>query len=146
MTEAYNLPLIDSNILIYAYDRSEKTKNKIAAKLIKQCFERKTKYNLSVQNLSEFFVVVTKKIDMLLSKRDALEIINEIVEFDTWTILSIKPSSIILAIKISEEYNMSYWDSLLAATMKENGITTIYTENEKDFKIPWIKVINPFKK
>jgi hypothetical protein len=30
--------------------------------------------------------------------------------------------------------------------MKENGIDTIITENEKDFKkIPGIKVINPFK-
>ena len=83
---------------------------------------------------------------MLLSKRDALEIIREFTEFNAWTVLSIKPNSIVLATKISEEYNMSYWDSLLAATMKENGITTIYTENEKDFKVPWIKVINPFKK
>ncbi len=38
---------------------------------------------------------------------------------------------------------MSFWDSLLAATMKENNIFNIYTENIKDFKVPWINAINP---
>jgi predicted nucleic acid-binding protein len=32
-----------------------------------------------------------------------------------------------------EKYKMSFWDSLIAATMIENGILNIYTENSKDF-------------
>ncbi len=34
----------------------------------------------------------------------------------------------------------------LTILMRKNNIYTIITENEKDFKkIPWLKVINPFK-
>jgi predicted nucleic acid-binding protein len=42
-------------------------------------------------------------------------------------------------------YEVHYWDALIAATMRENNIFCIYTENG-DFKsIPWLKVINPFE-
>jgi predicted nucleic acid-binding protein len=41
----------------------------------------------------------------------------------------------------------NFWDALIVATMEENSIDTIITENEKDFKkVKWIKTINPFKK
>jgi len=37
------------------------------------------------------------------------------------------------------------FDLFLAATMFDNGVRTIYTENEGDFKgLPGIEVINPF--
>ena len=141
-----DLSLVDTNILVYAYDQSEKKKHEIAKELLKKCFEGKIKYALSTQNLSEFFVEIIKKIEFPLSKRDVSEIIKEIIEFDNLIILDIKPNTIISAVEISNKHDMSYWDSLLAATMKENGITEIYTENEKDFKLPWVKVVNPFKK
>jgi len=36
--------------------------------------------------------------------------------------------------------------ALLAATMKESGISKIYTKNTRDFdKVPWLEVINPFE-
>ena len=50
------------------------------------------------------------------------------------------------AAKICEENSMHYWDSLLAATMKQNGIFSIYTENTKDFKPKWLNAVNPFIK
>jgi predicted nucleic acid-binding protein len=44
-------------------------------------------------------------------------------------------------------YKIPFWDALIVATMEENSIDTIITENEKDFKkVKWIKTINPFKK
>jgi predicted nucleic acid-binding protein len=40
---------------------------------------------------------------------------------------------------------MHLWDAAIAATMKENDIFEIVTENVKDFKkIPQLKVSNPF--
>ena len=41
--------------------------------------------------------------------------------------------------------NINYWDAFIAATMIENKIFNIYTENTKDFlKIDGIKARNPF--
>lgn len=37
-----------------------------------------------------------------------------------------------------------FWDLLMAETMKEAGMRTIYTENVRDFEsIPWIEAVNP---
>jgi predicted nucleic acid-binding protein len=36
--------------------------------------------------------------------------------------------------------------ALIAATMQENNLKTIYTENIADFKkVPWLNVVNPLK-
>jgi predicted nucleic acid-binding protein len=57
-----------------------------------------------------------------------------------------KITTIKSAIDLSNENNMSFWDSLIAATMIENNIFNIYTENVKDFKISGINAVNPFAK
>ena len=106
------LALIDSNLLSYVFDRSEPEKRRICKELVADCWKGKLKYAVSVQNLSEFYVVVTRKIEHPIPEAVAKRFIH-------------------------------YWDALIAATMKENKIFCIYTENG-DFKsIPWLKVINP---
>jgi predicted nucleic acid-binding protein len=54
---------------------------------------------------------------------------------------------VLSAIRIHREFDVPYWDALIAATMRENGVTRIYTEDEKSFrKIPWLEVVNPLGK
>lgn len=139
-------PLLDTNILVYAFDKSEKKKHKISNKLLKRCFKGEKKFAVSVQNLSEFFEAVTKKHRKIVSKKDAKEIIKEMAMFYNLNIIKFDEKTVLSATEISEKYNMHYWDSLLAATMRENGISDICTENEKDFKVPWLRIINPFKR
>jgi predicted nucleic acid-binding protein len=51
----------------------------------------------------------------------------------------------LLTSKISKQHKIHFFDSLLAATMQENGISKILTENVKDFnKIAGIEAENPF--
>jgi len=141
-----NNSLIDSNILIYAYDLSEKTKNPIANKILKEAMEQKYEISLSTQNLSEFYFNATQKINPPIPKSEAAEIMKELTSFDNFHILKINSSTILKAINISIEYNLHYWDALIAATMQENSVFTIITENDKDFKkILWLTVKNPFK-
>ena len=137
--------LIDSNILVYAHDTSDIIKNKKSIKLLEDCWNDKNRFAISLQNLSEFYVVVTKKIKNPLEKNEAKKIIKEILEFKNWIKLTAKESTIIKAIELLEKHETNYYDSLIAATMLENGITKIYTENVKDFiRIKEIEVINPF--
>lgn len=134
--------LLDSNILIYNYDDADPKKHTAAKHLIDGCWDGKEKFAISTQNLSEFFSVTTTK--KFLAKKDAIRIISDIIEFPGWTKLEFSPRTVLEAAKISDEHDMSYWDSLLAATMKQNGIFNLYTENVKDFKVPWLSVVNPF--
>lgn len=138
--------LFDTNILVYAFDKSEYAKHKIASQLLFSYIESGNKFALSTQNLAEFFSIVTTKIKIPLDKTEAKSTIQEFIELENCSILQIKPSTIILGCEICANYNIDFWDSLLIATMKENGIFNIYTENIKDFKVPWINALNPFKK
>ncbi|WP_304840718.1 hypothetical protein [Methanocalculus sp.] len=45
---------------------------------------------------------------------------------------------------LEEQHKLHFWDALLVATMVENHIHTIYTEDAHFRKIPGITVINPF--
>lgn len=136
--------LVDSNILIYNFDTSEMIKHKIAKRLIDKCFKGEEKFAVSSQNLSEFFSVTTSK--KFLEKKEAIEIISKIIDFMNWIKIDFSHKTVLDAAVLSEEHNMSYWDSLLAATMRQNNIFNLYTENAKDFKLPWLNSVNPFEK
>ena len=137
--------LIDTNILVYAYDESEGKKHEICKRLIDECWRLREKYSISIQNLSEFYVVITKKVEKPVPMETAREIIGDIIEFQNWIVMDYDAHTILSAIEINMMYEVHYWDALIAATMRENKIFCIYTENG-DFKsIPWLKVINPFE-
>jgi predicted nucleic acid-binding protein len=103
--------------------------------------------SLSTQNLSEFYYNVTKKIKNPLGIIEAKEIISGLISLSNIKIIKINNNTVLNAIDISSEYNLSYWDALIVSVMKENNIYSIITENDKDFnKIPWLKVNNPFVK
>jgi predicted nucleic acid-binding protein len=139
------LVLIDSNILGYVFDESEPEKRRICVDLVSDCWKRKRELVVSVQNLSEFYVVVTKKISNPIPTKVARSFIELIIDFQSWHVINYNARTIISAIGISAKHDIHYWDALLAATMRENKIFSICTENENDFKkIPWIKIINPF--
>src|SRR3989338_4716487 len=100
MTEN-NIFLLDSNILI------------------DNCWDGKEKLALSTQNLSEFFSITTTK--KFLDKKDSIRIISDIIKFPGFVKIIFDHETVLEAAKISDEYKMSYWDSLLAATMKRTG-------------------------
>ena len=142
-----DIKLIDTNILVYAYDSSEKIKHKIAKNILKKCWNKEEIYALSVQNLSESFVIATKKIQNPVPIEEIEEDINDMISFSNFKILPISTNDISNAIKLVSQFKIDYWDSLIVSVMRENNINEIITENEKDFKkIPWIKIVNPFLK
>ena len=136
-----SLFLIDTNILVYAYEKEKDIKNKKAKELINKCWQNKINLIISNQNLAEFAFVATRKAK--LDHTQIKVIINDIINFNGFKKINYSSNTILSALNISNEFQISFWDSLLIATMKENNIFSLYTENVKDFKIPWLKVINP---
>jgi predicted nucleic acid-binding protein len=137
--------LVDTNILVYAHDTSNMDKHNIAKNLLASKLRSSKTLVISSQSLSEFFVVTTKKITNPLPASEVEKIISDIVNTSGWEKISYSSITVLRTIKMQIKYGKHYWDTLLTTTMLENGITTIYTENTKDFeKIPHIKAINPF--
>ncbi len=137
--------LIDTNILVYSLDRKNQLKHRIAEELLNKCWKRKTKYVISTQNLAEFFVVMTKKASPPIPDEDVEGIINDILSFSNWKVLSYNPKTLSRAMSLHKKTKKHFWDCLIAATMLENGIFQILTENVSDFKeIEGITAVNPF--
>ena len=144
MTEKPELQLIDTNILVYAYDRSDLEKHRLAEEIVKTAWINQNSV-LSIQNLAEFYSIITRKVQKPIAISKAKQIILDLIEgFET---LKYSEQTIISAIDNQLIYRIPFWDALIVATMEENSVDAIVTENEKDFKkVEWLKVINPFKK
>lgn len=134
--------LIDTTVLVYAYDNSDSRKHEVAKGLLKN-LQANGEGVLSIQNLVEFSRVLSEKSkppvphSKVRSYVLQLKALFEIIHYDETVVAE--------ALHISPSYSIHFFDALLAATMEMNFITEIITENESDFKkIPNIKVINPF--
>lgn len=137
--------LLDTNILAYAYDKSDPKRRKICERLVRSGFEGESPYYVSSQILGELYVVLTRNVAKPLPKEEAGLIVDAFVESPKWGKLSYNHLTVKHAVEDLRTINTSFWDIMIAETMKEAGVGTLYTENEKDFrKIPWLEVVNPF--
>lgn len=137
---------IDTNILVYAFDQSEPSKNKKAVELFEKCQAGRYRLAVSTQILSEFVRTVTKKIPEPLTVSETQRIVEHIIQLRQIPVFVIQPETILAAIQCHDTTGVSYWDCLIAETAKANGVYTILTENTKDFsKISGLKAKNPFQ-
>ena len=144
--EADNLGsfFFDTNILAYAFDQSEKKKRKICANLVRSAFQGESNSHLSNQILGELFVVLTKKVAKPLSKEEASTIVRGFIDSAKWKKVNYDHTTVRRALDDAENINVSFWDLLIAETMRDAGVIVLFTENIKDFgKVPWIKALNP---
>jgi predicted nucleic acid-binding protein len=137
--------VLDTNILAYAYDKSDPKRRKICERLVRSGFEGDSPYYVSGQVLGELYVVLTRSVTKPLPKEEAGLIVDAFVDSPNWGKLNYDHLTVKHALEDLRTINTSFWDIMIAETMKEAGIGTLYTENEKDFReIPWINVVNPF--
>ncbi|MBI4044561.1 MAG: PIN domain-containing protein [Candidatus Diapherotrites archaeon] len=134
--------LVDTNLLVYIIDKTEKHKYEKANKWIKSV-KSQDKYFVALQNLREFSNIARKK-----SGLSAEEITGFLQVFsDSFTLVFDSKDDLLKAVFLSEKTKTHFWDILLACTMQRHGIQKILTENTTDFKkIPEIEAINPFEK
>ena len=136
--------LIDTNILIYAYDSSEDEKHEISKSLLKHIWQNGGGV-VCLQNLMEFFVVITKKVENPIDVSEAKVIVEDFIKSESWKVIDRNGDTFIKAIEFVFQHKIHLWDAAIAACMDENGINEIITENDKDFKkIPGLKVTVPF--
>lgn len=150
MTET-ELCMIDTNLLVYVFEENEDIKHELAYDMLEEIMAGKIKAAVSTQILSELFVNLTAEkkraiITTPLNIASAKAIIEDISKTSRFVVFDVKSPNVLEAINIKQSSNASYWDCLIAATMKEHGITTIYTEDKGFEKIEGIKVVNPFEK
>lgn len=135
--------LVDSNILVYAINRRS-PKNKIA-----QIFLQNNIGNLQIahQNILEVLRVLTyPKFPSPMKIDDALKAIENVLK--TCHVICPVEKTIYIALLLIKKNKLvsdQVFDTYLVATALSNGITTIATDNTRDFKkFKEIKLLNPF--
>lgn len=136
---------IDTNILVYAFDETEKQKHKIAQGLVRDITLGRVKGVVSNQVLGELFVALTKKLEKPIDKKTTQIIINGLIDSLHWRKINYTEKTISKAVETSISLRTPFWDSVILETMLENKVYTILTENTKDFPIGQITSKNPFK-
>lgn len=141
MKEGSPLFFVDTNILVYAFDRLEGEKHFKAVRLVESLWETRSGC-LSIQVLQEFHSAVTRPRAKTFSLKESQEIIRS---FAYWEVYSPKPNDILQAISIQEKNILSFWDALIIQTAISSGCQSLYTEDFSNGRIiDGVKIINPF--
>jgi predicted nucleic acid-binding protein len=134
--------LVDTNVLVYAYDRSEPDKQKRALQVLDDCAETESGV-LSAQVLAEFFWNVSRKIAAPLSIPDACERVQAYA--DAWSILDTTELIVLEALRGVREHKLAYWDAQIWATARLNQIPLVLSEDFSDATtLEGVRFLNPF--
>ncbi|MBM4389005.1 MAG: PIN domain-containing protein [Deltaproteobacteria bacterium] len=135
--------LIDTNILVYAYETGSEKRHQ-CVEIINGSIDSGNGV-LSIQNILEFSSVVTEKVRAPLDPIAAGRIVRDFSLI--FRIIGYNTGTAVNALKSMLLYKTHFFDALLVATMEENNIFLLITENDRDFKnVPWLKTLNPFKR
>lgn len=133
---------LDTNILVYAYDRTAGRKHDLAAQLVEACWEYENGC-LSIQVLQEFFVIVTRKIAAPLEPRLARQIVADLA---VWRLHAPQASDLLQAIDLQQSYQLNFWDAQVVQSAASLLCRQLLSEDLNHGQIYGeVQVINPFK-
>jgi predicted nucleic acid-binding protein len=113
----------DTNILLYAHDRSDAAKRIRAAELLHRYFsERRGVF--STQVLQEFYHNVSAK--RLVSPEQARELV---LDYTRLSVVTVQPRHILDAIDIRKKFRLGFWDSLILAAAQAAQATILFSED-----------------
>jgi predicted nucleic acid-binding protein len=131
---------LDTNILVYAYDRDSHTKRKVALRLVEQGWAAPGEIAISVQVLQELYVNLEKR---GVARVDAAQIIRD---FSFWPVVENSLDLLHGALDEQARWQISFWDALILAAARVAGATELVTEDlnhGQDFD--GIRAVNPFR-
>lgn len=116
---------LDTNVLVYANDRTEATKQPAAIQLVTEGIQS-GRAVVSSQVLGEFWVTVTQKIQVPLDRRTAE---REIEHLGAMRVVSVEYDTVRTALRLQERHQVSYWDALILAAASLAGCGHVFSED-----------------
>jgi len=135
------MEFVDSNVLIYAYDPTAKSKHERAKALIAQLWESRCGC-LSIQVLQEFYVTITRKVAKPLASETAAAIVSDIA---AWRVHVPVVEDVNQAISLHQRYGISFWDAMIVRSAARLGCSTLWSEDLGSGQVyAGVRVLNPF--
>lgn len=131
---------VDTNILVYAHERSAGVKQQRAKQLLIQLWNS-GKGVLSTQVLQELCINLRRKSSHPLSTAELRLLIRN---YSTWEVVTNTPASVLRALEIEMRYKISFWDALIVQAAEEAGASILYSEDLATVQFYGaIQVVNP---
>ena len=115
---------VDTNIWVYAVDRSEPTKRERARAALAPRDE--AHITLSSQVLSEFYTVVTRKLATPLSAEKAAQLVDNLAQLP---VVPVDADLVARAITGSRRWDISLWDALVIRAAEVAGCDVVLSED-----------------
>lgn len=136
------LVFVDTNILVYAFDRSNEARQELAEKAIAELL-LEDRIRLSTHVLQEFYVTMTRKVREPWSADEALSVVDDL---SRWPVSLVDVSMIRESILLSKEAQLSFWDALIVTAAVRSETPTLYSEDLNDGqRIRGVLVVNPLR-
>lgn len=134
--------LVDTNVLVYAFDIAEAEKRARAMTILDE-LQTNALGCISIQCLSEFFNAATRGRKPMLTIEKALQHTQEyLLAFPTYLLT---PSIVLLAARGVRDHSLSFYDAQIWASALSNDVPVIFSEDFQDGQVlDGITFVNPF--
>jgi predicted nucleic acid-binding protein len=134
------LVFVDTNVLLYAVDKSDQRKQESARAWREWLWETR-RGRLSFQVLQEFYCNVRRKWP---NATEAAR--QEIGDLLRWKPISVNGPVLLSAWQLEDRYGFSFWDSLIVAAAKASLCGFLLSEDlQPGQNIDGLLVVNPFR-
>ncbi len=131
---------VDTNVIIYALDRTAGPKRDVAFRLLERLWSERSGC-VSLQVLQEFYVTATNRLAM-----SSTEAVRQVERLGKWTVHRPRLEDVISAIELHRRKRVSFWDALIVRSAIQLGCSILWTEYLSDGQ-EWesVTVRNPFQ-
>jgi len=133
---------VDTNVFLYAHDRSSERKREIARHILGEIWEKKNGL-LSTQVLQELYIGLARKSVPALASTEVLKILRALL---SWKIVVNSAVSVLEAIDIHRNYRLSFWDAMIVRAAIQGRAKILCSEDLADGQsIEGVRIFNPFR-
>ena len=137
--------LLDTNILVYAYDPADLDRQQSAIAIMRELQPRAVGV-FSVQCLAEFFSVMTRSRGDQAPRLSPSQAYDQVALLSTaFQVLDLTQMIVLEASRAVRDHQLSYFDAQIWASARLNQISMIFSEDFQDGQIlEGVTFINPF--
>jgi predicted nucleic acid-binding protein len=131
---------VDTNVLVYADDRSDRKRQQAAQRLITRLFEDSAGV-ISLQVLQEYFAAARRKLGM-----NAEDLRRRVELYGRFEVVTSSLDDLLAAIDLHRLHGFSIWDGLIVRSALAGRCSVLYTEDlQHGRRIDGLEFVNPFE-
>jgi predicted nucleic acid-binding protein len=132
---------VDTNVLVYARDRTEEKKQSVAALWMGELWASR-RGRISVQVLQEYYVTATRK---LVPPRDRALVREDVAALHAWSPMAVTLPVLERAWALEERYGFSWWEAQIVSAALLSECTYLLTEDLQDGQVvDGLTILDPF--